>query len=58
MVTIKESVDIRIIQGLDGGKTLAITLPKIWMKQFGLTKGDRIKLTKIGRRIELRKLEL
>jgi phosphate uptake regulator len=58
MVTIKEPVDVRIIQGFDGGKTLAVTLPKYWMKECGIKKGDRVKLTKQVDQIVLEKLEL
>jgi phosphate uptake regulator len=58
MVTIKQSVDVRIIQGFDEGKTLAVTLPKNWMNECGIKKGDRVKLTKEGNHIVLEKLDL
>ena len=59
MVTIQQQTfDIRIIQGFDEGKTLAVTLPKRWMKECRIKKGDRVKLTKLGDQIVLKKLEL
>jgi AbrB family looped-hinge helix DNA binding protein len=58
MVTIKQSVDVRIIQGFDEGKTLGVTLPKYWMNEYGIKKGDRVKLTKEEDHIVLEKLEL
>ena len=58
MVTIKDPVDVRIIQGFDGGKTLGVTLPKSWMKLFGVSKGDRVKLTKQKDHITIEKLQL
>lgn len=57
MVTIKEAIDIRIIQGLDAGRTLAVTLPKSWMRDCGIKKGDRVKLKKVGDQIVFEKLE-
>jgi antitoxin component of MazEF toxin-antitoxin module len=56
MVTIKEDVDIRIIQGLDAGKTLAVTLPRAWMRQCRIKKGDRVKLKRVENQITLEKL--
>lgn len=58
MVTIKEAVDVRIVQGLDAGKTLAVTLPKSWMREYRIRKGDRVKLTKTDYQIILEKLDL
>jgi hypothetical protein len=54
----KQSVDIRIIQGFDGGKTLGVSLPKSWMNDYRITKGDRVKLRKQKDHIILEKLEL
>lgn len=56
MVTIKEPFDIRILQGLDSGGSLGVTLPKMWALQLGLKKGDRLKLTKINEKIVIEKL--
>jgi hypothetical protein len=58
MVTLSDCVDVRIIQGLDSGKTYGITLPKYWMREYGLKKGDRVKLTKQKDYIIIEKLEL
>ena len=57
MVTIKEDVDIRIIQGLDGGNTLAVTLPKSWMRAINIKKGSHVRLSKVDGCIMLEKLE-
>jgi len=58
MVTIRDPVVIRIIQGLDSGNTTAVTLPKTWMQQFRIKKGDLVKLTKRDNSILLEKLDL
>ncbi len=56
MVTIKEPFDIRILQGLDGGRSVGVTLPKAWVRTLGLSKGDRVKLTRIEHTIIIEKL--
>lgn len=58
MVTIKENVDVRIVQGLDAGRTLAITLPRSWMRECHIKKGDRVKLRRVDSHITLEKLDL
>jgi antitoxin component of MazEF toxin-antitoxin module len=47
MVTIKSNIDsIRKILQLDSGKTRAITIPKSWIKELKLDKGQYAKVVK------------
>lgn len=49
---------IRIVQGIDGGRTLAVTLPKIWTTELQVSRGDYVQLSKRGNAITIEKLNV